>query len=197
MLKITLLTIFSLVVRMDAAQFSTKVFKSYSAFKVNQIVDKRFDVDNYFKCIDSLIRFNPNRISKEEIGRSFKNKKIFLFKIGQGKKRVLLWSQMHGDESTASLALLDVFNFFIQDKVEYKSEIQKILSECTLYFIPILNPDGTKKFERRNAQEIDINRDALALQTPEAKLLKLIRDKIKPDFAFNLHDQTALNSVGR
>jgi hypothetical protein len=53
----------------------------------------------------------------------------------------------------------------------------------------MLNPDGAEYFTRRNAQGIDINRDALKLTSPEARILNDTIEKIKPDFAFNLHDQ--------
>jgi hypothetical protein len=59
----------------------------------------------------------------------------------------------------------------------------------------MLNPDGAACFQRRNAQNIDINRDALALRTPEARLLRKIQKKLEPQFGFNLHDQE-LSSVG-
>jgi hypothetical protein len=59
----------------------------------------------------------------------------------------------------------------------------------------MLNPDGAARFQRRTAQGIDMNRDALALQTPEARLLKQLKDTIKPVFGFNLHDQQ-LSTVG-
>jgi hypothetical protein len=31
--------------------------------------------------------------------------------VGNGKKKVLLWTQMHGDEPTATMASFDMFNF--------------------------------------------------------------------------------------
>ena len=31
--------------------------------------------------------------------------------LESGEVHVLLWSQMHGDESTATMALFDIFNF--------------------------------------------------------------------------------------
>ncbi len=63
--------------------------------------------------------------------------------------------------------------------------------------IPMLNPDGAERFQRRNAQGIDVNRDARRLQTPEGQLLKAVRDELDPDFGFNLHDQSAAVRVGQ
>src|SRR3546814_10344937 len=52
-----------------------------------------------------------------------------------------------------------------------------------------MNPDGAARFQRRNAQGIDINRDARALVSPEARALHDLRERVKPAFGFNLHDQ--------
>ena len=61
----------------------------------------------------------------------------------------------------------------------------------------MLNPDGAARPQRRNAQGIDINRDALLLQTPEGRALKALRDRINPPIGFNLHNQNWRTSVGR
>jgi hypothetical protein len=42
-----------------------------------------------------------------------------------------------------------------------------------------------------------MNRDAAARQTPEAQILKGLVDKLKPDYGFNLHDQSPRYSAGR
>ena len=60
----------------------------------------------------------------------------------------------------------------------------------------MLNPDGAERFQRRNAQSIDINRDALRLQTPEGRALKALRDRVNPRIGFNLHNQSWRTSVG-
>lgn len=171
----------------------TDLNSNYSRFKIKQIQTRRFEVKLYHQILDSLIKESDGIFSSEVIGQSFKKQEIKLIRFGDGEIKILMWSQMHGDESTASLALLDLINFLIQRKELAESLEHRI----SLYIIPILNPDGAKKFERRNYQEIDINRDALRLQTPEGKLLKKIRDDIQPDFAFNLHDQYSNYAVGK
>ncbi|MFY0573591.1 hypothetical protein ACN28S_03785 [Cystobacter fuscus] len=65
-----------------------------------------------------------------------------------------------------------------------------------MHALPLLNPDGAERFQRRNAQGIDINRDALALQTPEGRTLKAVRDRLQPALGFNLHDQSWRTAVG-
>ena len=44
------------------------------------------------------------------LGNSVKGTPINLYRIGKGSKKVLLWSQMHGNESTTTKALFDVLN---------------------------------------------------------------------------------------
>jgi len=107
---------------------------------------------------------------------------------------VLLWSQMHGNESTASMALADIVRFF-HERPEHPLA-QRVARGSTVHMIPMLNPDGAERFRRRNAQGIDVNRDARRLKTPEGRILKAVRDELVPDFGFNLHDQGAAVRVG-
>src|SRR5690606_19257878 len=62
---------------------------------------------------------------------------------------------------------------------------------------PMLNPDGAEVFQRENAAGIDINRDVRRLASPEARTLKAVRDRIQPQYGFNLHDQSARTRVGQ
>jgi hypothetical protein len=102
---------------------------------------------------------------------------------------------MHGDESTATMALADIVRFFHEQP---NNELaRRIASGATIHMIPMLNPDGAERFQRRNAQGIDVNRDARRLQTPEGRILKQVRDEVEPDFGFNLHDQGIGVRVGQ
>jgi hypothetical protein len=118
-----------------------------------------------------------------------------LLKFGNGSTKALLWSQMHGDEPTATMALVDLLNFFAQEPDHIVTKT--IREKLTLLIIPMLNPDGAERFQRRSVHAIDINRDALRLQTPEARLLKAAQEKYKPEFGFNLHDQDPRYTVGQ
>ncbi len=128
-------------------------------------------------------------------GTSAEGREIRHLTFGSGATKVLLWSQMHGNESTATMALVDIVRF-LHEQPDHPLA-RRIASGSTLHIIPMLNPDGAERFRRRNAQGIDVNRDARRLQTPEGKLLKRVSDELKPDFGFNLHDQGPGTRVGR
>jgi Predicted carboxypeptidase len=137
---------------------------------------------------------DSSRIFFERVGTSVEGRSINMVSMGTGPVRVLLWSQMHGDEPTATAALFDVFEYFQRHRTD--PAVRRMLSSLTLYVIPMLNPDGAERFQRRNAQGIDINRDALNLQTSEGQVLKAVRDRFNPKVGFNLHNQSWNTSVG-
>ncbi len=141
-----------------------------------------------------LARRYPDRLRLAEAGRSYLDRPIHLLTLGRGERKVLLWSQMHGDEPSATPALLDLADFLLAGAGGAAGE--EILDRLTLLMIPMLNPDGAERYERRNAQGIDINRDALNLATPEGRILKRIRDEHQPVLGFNLHDQNRRTAAG-
>ena len=144
--------------------------------------------------LERLAADDPATFHLEKLGESVEGRSINVLRAGSGGFPVLLWSQMHGDEPTATAALFDVFDYLRRRRDE--PAVRRILSALTLHAIPMLNPDGAERFQRRNAQSIDINRDALRLQTPEGRLLKSVRDRIRPRLGFNLHNQGWRTSVG-
>ncbi|WP_088330618.1 M14 family zinc carboxypeptidase [Lacimicrobium sp. SS2-24] len=128
----------------------------------------------------------------EQVGESYLNRPVYRISIGEGPVTVLMWSQMHGDESTATPALFDLINRIDKDQ-RWR---QSWTSQLTLHMIPMLNPDGAELAQRHNAQSIDINRDARDLQTPEGRILMQQAQQLEPDFGFNLHDQSRFYSAG-
>ncbi len=133
-------------------------------------------------------------VKVNEIGKSGQGREIFQIEWGKGPKKVFLWSQMHGDEPTATPALFDMFT--ILQKNRDKDWVKAIENNLTVRAVPMLNPDGAEVYQRRSSQGIDINRDARNLVTPEARLLKSLRDSWQPEIGFNLHNQQSLTTVG-
>lgn len=137
--------------------------------------------------IEPLLKNLPKKASVSAEGMSVEKRIIYSVKLGTGKKRILIWSQMHGNESTTTKALFDVLNTFKNQDA--------ILEACTFLIIPILNPDGAEVYTRLNANHVDLNRDAQALTQPESNVLRDCFDRFKPDFCFNLHGQRTIYSV--
>ncbi|NOT46732.1 MAG: peptidase M14, partial [Acidobacteria bacterium] len=133
-------------------------------------------------------------IKVTEVGRSYSQREIYQAEFGKGPLRVFLWSQMHGDEPTATSALIDLFT--VLQKNRDKEWVKNIENTMTIRIVPMLNPDGSEAYMRRNMQGLDINRDATDLKSPEAQLLKKLRDEWSPNIGFNLHNQNALTTAG-
>ena len=128
----------------------------------------------------------------EIIGQSVLGKPIYKLQFGNGKTRILMWSQMHGNESTTTKALFDFINFLHSDT----KESNLILANFTFCMLPMLNPDGAKLYIRENANEIDLNRDAQNLSQPESVALRTTFETFQPDYCYNLHDQRTIFGAG-
>ncbi len=170
-----------------------QIFEKYDSFQEKSITHRRFKHSDMLKVFDKIK--SGEKFNFEFVGTSVLGRELNLISIGKGKTKIFLWSQMHGNESTATMALFDIFNFF--SNTSSLNDIKEtILNNLTLYFLPMVNPDGAELFQRENIYNIDINRDALALQTPEGRILMESFIKIGPTFSFNLHDQGILYSAG-
>ena len=139
-------------------------------------------------------KLRDSGVKASEVGRSLGGKEIYQLEFGSGPHRVFLWSQMHGDEPTATAVVLDIFSFLQRNRS--KPLVESIARRMTIKAVPMLNPDGADLYQRRNLQFVDINRDARNLVTPEGRLLKKLRDEWKPQLAFNLHNQNPRTAVG-
>lgn len=180
----------------------TTLLVYYELFEEKRIKDRFFKHTDLLKILNGIKKNSDFNI--KEAGFSTNGRSINLITWGKGPKRVFLWSQMHGDEATATMSIADILNFLskpdqykhIHDLDQYK-HIHHLLSEqCTLYILPMVNPDGAEVFQRRNAMDIDINRDFHRQESPEGRILRRLRDEINPHFGFNLHDQSTLWSAG-
>jgi zinc carboxypeptidase len=161
-------------------------------FRVAEISARRFTHAEFWRAVQPSV--GSTALRTEAIGESILGRPIRSVTFGDGSIRVLLWSQMHGDESTATMALADIFRFLSEAGTDPLRE--RLRRQLTITFIPMLNPDGAEVFQRENALGVDVNRDARRLSTPEARILKKAHETLRPQFGFNLHDQNARTRVG-
>lgn len=148
-----------------------------------------------FEDVQGVLQgINCSDIDVVQIANSYEGRPINLVTIGRGATKVFAWSQMHGDEPTATSSLLDLLLFIQCDNG--RRWYNEWRDNITLHIVPMLNPDGAAAVTRENAQGIDINRDAIVLQTPEGRILSKLMDDLRPNLAFNLHDQNPYYTAG-
>ncbi|WP_299896132.1 M14 family zinc carboxypeptidase [uncultured Aquimarina sp.] len=161
----------------------------FTNYKQSAISGRYIHLEHIKPLIDTI----SQKAEIEQLGSSENDEPIYLIKIGTGSKKLLFWSQMHGNESTTTKAIFDFLKMLSDDFNELSKDI---LKHCTLYIIPILSPDGARLYTRLNYNKVDLNRDAQNRTQKESIVLRELIDSIQPDYAFNLHGQRTIFSAG-
>ena len=170
---------------------ATYLLEHYRAFKVEEIKGRYLSYPNLVTYLKNLPAYM--RLTTE--GTSVWGENIYSIEFGNGPKKILMWSQMHGNESTTTKAVLDLLEFIVTDQNDdFKNSVMEL---CTLKIIPVLNPDGLINYTRVNAKEVDLNRDASNLTQPESKILRRVFEEFEPEYGFNLHDQRTIFSAAK
>ncbi|WP_185859300.1 M14 family zinc carboxypeptidase [Blattabacterium cuenoti] len=167
------------------------IFHGYESFKDKSISPSK--IFRHYNLLEIIKKYN-NICSITPIGFSVEKREIFKIKWGIGKIKIFIWSQMHGNETTGTKSMFDIFHFL--SKQENHDLVKFFKESLTILYIPMLNPDGSEKFQRRNAINIDLNRDSIRLQSPEIQVLFQEIYKESPHILFNLHDQKSVYNVG-
>src|SRR5690606_8808830 len=167
---------------------TTQMEQLFSEFKETSLYHRYITNKHITPSLDAL----EKKLHIETIGVSVLNAPIHAVKIGNGPKKILMWSQMHGNESTTTKAVFDILNTLASGK----ASVAPILNACTIYIIPILNPDGAEAYTRVNANNVDLNRDAQDRTQPESQILRHVFDDFSPDYCYNLHGQRTIFSAG-
>lgn len=163
---------------------------NYYIMNFEQLYQQNPDFPNRYISPEKLFSYLQTNLSNyiKEIGKSYLEKPIYKLTIGNGDISVLAWSQMHGNESNATHVMLDLLT-----TLDKAPELKNTLFEAvTLDFIFMLNPDGSEKWTRLNASDIDLNRDFHNEASKEIKVLKEVVSKKKYDYALNLHEQRTI-----
>ncbi|MBZ9778653.1 DUF2817 domain-containing protein [Psychroflexus sp. CAK8W] len=160
----------------------------YSKFKCLQLVGRYLKEE----VLLEQLKFLAHKFKIKNEGHSEEGRIISSFHLGKGQTKILIWSQMHGNETTTTKSVFDLLNY-----LSLNDKFSKVLFEkCSLIIIPVLNPDGAVNYTRVNANGVDLNRDAFQQTQTESKALQSVYSKFKPDVCFNMHDQRTIFSAG-
>lgn len=142
--------------------------------------------------IEPLLSQYKSHFKISVLGKSSLDRPIYNIVAGNGKTKVFIWSQMHGNESTTTKAIFDFLNFLKSIDPVAKA----FLEGFTFSIIPVLNPDGAFAYTRENANGIDLNRDSVQLSQSESRILREVFEAFQPDYCYNMHDQRTIFGVG-
>jgi hypothetical protein len=166
----------------------------HDAYRVPAFESRKFTHEQLWRVLGPIAD-EARDLSRDEIGRSAEGRPLYAVRFGRGPVPVLLWSQMHGDESTHTMGLADLLAWLGRESDEPR--VRRLHDRLRVVAIPMLNPDGAERFRRLNAQGMDPNRDAHAWLTPELRALRDVHMELRPAFALNLHDQDPRKRVGQ
>lgn len=139
--------------------------------------------------LHELVRAAPSRVTLGRAGNSAEGRTLYTLRLGrEGGRRVLVWARQHGDEPDCTAALCCVLRELTSSDGNALTE--EILDKLDIVVFPMVNPDGVARFTRESSHGIDLNRDAVALATPEAQALFRLKEEFEPEFCFNLHDMS-------
>ncbi len=123
------------------------------------------------------------------IGTSVEKRNIYSLafsKKGTGKDKskikVLFFAQQHGNEQSGKEGVL------LLAKTLIKPEYAYLFDKIDLVLIPQVNPDGAEHNKRRNANNMDLNRNHLIMTEPETKAIQLLFDKYRSEVTMDVHE---------
>ena len=127
------------------AQTPKEIAEMWDKTHISRLMPSDVRHSDLKKYLDELRKLG---VKINEVGRSGQGREIYQMEFGRGPLKVFMWSQMHGDEPTATSSLVDMFAYFQTNKE--KPWVKQIADAMTIRAVPMLNPDGAEAYKRQN-----------------------------------------------
>lgn len=181
------LIIFSmlLLTQAQADELQTQLEKS----GWNELTSYTQMMDYLTPLVDSSSRVQMKFFGASVSGRSipalyFSQDKIFASQR-ENKPLVMISCQQHGDEPSGKEAALIVARRLL-------SQDSALLKNIDLILVPQVNPDGSEAGTRRNANDMDLNRNHVVLSEPESNALHQLFLDWMPEVTLDVHEYNAV-----
>ncbi|WP_172372249.1 M14 family zinc carboxypeptidase [Sporosarcina jiandibaonis] len=99
------------------------------------------------KKLQQIEKSSKGIVEVEVVGQSNKGRDIYKATVGTGDKVILIQSEIHGNEKTGTVAILNL----LVDLSSNSKQAREIREEVTLVFMPMMNPDASEGDKRRNS----------------------------------------------
>lgn len=148
-------------------------------------------VTSYDEIIDYVNQVDKESglVTVEVIGQSVEGRNLYAVKFSKSeigkdnsKIKVIIFAQQHGNEQSGKEGSLLLINELL------KSENQYLFNKIDFVLIPQMNPDGSEKNQRRNANSMDLNRNHLILTEPETIAMNKLFNKYLFEVSMDVHE---------
>lgn len=103
--------------------------------------------DELVKKLNQLEQVSKGKVKVEVAGQTNQGRSIHKVTVGHGDKVVLIQSEIHGNEKTGTVALLNILENLGQSN---SPEVKRMLDELTIVAIPMMNVDASELDRRGN-----------------------------------------------
>ena len=121
----------------------------------------------YLKNSIHTFKQNYDFLKIFSIGKSVLNNEIYCLKFGVGKKEILYTAGIHANEWITSVLLIkfiqDLCNAFVSETKIYGYDAKFLYNNCSLYIIPMINPDGINLVNNFYPKDSEIYISALSI----------------------------------
>ncbi|WP_237389710.1 M14 family zinc carboxypeptidase [Bacillus sp. USDA818B3_A] len=131
--------------------------------------NKPYSYQSLEQDIKKLNQKYKQHIEVKSIGKTHFGKEIWAIKLGEGEKNITLIGSHHGREWLTSMLLMNMLETYAEacqngNRVGFRST--DILNEVSIWFIPMLNPDGVE-IQQNNLESFPIEHKQRLIQMNE------------------------------